>query len=146
MPSWVEGAILEKYSMSGAIVQTVKPPPPVPELPPELLTGTGVAGIADGVGEGEGSAVFVGARVAVGMIRVDGGLSVAGGIAVRVGRRVGGTGVGVGSAPHAIIRTIKNENRANRARIRRGINDSNEPGSGRAVQCSILSQTAWIIA
>ena len=48
---------------------------------------------------GDGSTVSVGRGVAVGMIRVACGLSVAGGRGVRDGRRVG-TRVGVGWGPH----------------------------------------------
>jgi hypothetical protein len=107
------------------MVQTVKPPP-VPPPPPELLTGTAVAG-AD-VGSGDGSVVLVGRGVDVGMRWVGCGFKVAGGIGVRVGRRVGGTGVGVGSAPHAAaIRTSETRaSRENRKMSERGINDLDE--------------------
>ncbi len=106
--------------MSGAIVQTVSPPPP----PPELLAGTGVAGAGEAVGSGEGSSVCVGRRVAVGIAWVGWGLSVAGGMGVRVGRRVGGTGVGVGSALHATTSKVNNATSASKKSIKRGINDS----------------------
>jgi hypothetical protein len=78
----VDGAIFLKYSINGAIVHTVKPPP-AGAFCDDACDGGCVA--AAWVGSGKGVAVLVGSAVAVGMICVGGGFDVAVGMGVRVG-------------------------------------------------------------